>query len=226
MDKTEFLRRVPLFSGLGEDDLQTLGRIAKVRKVARDESIFVKSSAGDSLYVVVDGRVKIFGMSESGKTKTFAYLDERDFFGEMGLMDAGTRSAGAKAVKDSTLLTVSREDFRALVRRNADFALRIIQTLSERLRIADREIESLSFNNVLGRVAGILLDLSDRYGVVTPEGKRIEMDFSHQDLADMAGTAREMVTRVLNRFRRTGCVAADGKRYVVKDPVKLRGWMA
>lgn len=176
------------------------------------------------MYIVVKGLVKIFSISRMGKIKTFAYLGPRDFFGEMALLVRGERSASAVALTPGTLLTVSRQDFQSLLNRRPKVVSALLRVLCQRLIWADKEIESLSFNSVLGQIAHILLDLADRYGKKTPRGVRIELELSHQELADMAGTAREVVTRVLARFTQADCLASEGKFLVLTDPAKLRDW--
>jgi CRP-like cAMP-binding protein len=226
MKKGFLLKRISLFTRLSRADLDSVARIAKIRETKKNETIFSKAAVGDTLYVVMRGRVKIFGVSSTGKAKTFAFLEPGDFFGEMALLEKGDRSASAKAVMPSALMTIHRRDFQNLLRRRPGMALAILHTLCRRLRRADREIEALSFNNVLGRLARILVDLSDRYGRKAGQGRvAIQMQLSHQDLAEMAGTAREMVTRILNRFRRTGCLEMNGKSITLTDVSKLHGWI-
>ncbi|HOW27729.1 MAG TPA: Crp/Fnr family transcriptional regulator [Elusimicrobiota bacterium] len=225
INKSRFLHQVTLFRGLPKKDVDMVARISRVREVRKGETVFSKSAPGDSLYLVVKGRVKIYGSSNTDKTKTFAYLEPHDFFGEMALMDEPTRSAGAEAAATSILLTIARKDFRALVAKRPSLAFAVIRTLCARLRHADRDIELLSFNTVVGRLARILLDMCDQYGKKTPAGIRIGIEVSHQELADMAGTAREMATRILNRFRRTGCLEMDGKCMIVVNHKKLSDWV-
>lgn len=221
-----FLKAVPLFRGLSARDLSALGRIARREEVRAGQILFSKSAKGDTLYVVVKGSVKIFSKSSTGKTKTFAYLEAKDFFGEMAFLGGGgVRAASAMALEPSTLLALRRKDFESLIRRRPEISLSLLRALCGRLDRADREIESFSFNSVLGRTAGILLDLSKKYGRSTSKGLLIAKAISHRELADMAGTAREMISRVMSRFMRTGCVAVDGRSLLVTDPKKLSDWI-
>jgi CRP/FNR family transcriptional regulator, cyclic AMP receptor protein len=220
-----FLSQVPLFQGLSSEDLRVVARIAKVREARKGETIFSKETRGDALFVVMKGLVKIFALSETGKSKTFAYLEPPDFFGEMALLEKGERSAGAVAVAPASLLTIRRQDFQKLLTARPQLAFALLRTLCARLRRADKDIEAMSFNSVLGRVARIVLDLAKRHGKQTPAGLVIRLELSHQELAEMVGTAREMVTRILNRFVRTKCLAMDGKYLVVTDARKLREWI-
>ncbi|HRY28736.1 MAG TPA: Crp/Fnr family transcriptional regulator [Elusimicrobiota bacterium] len=225
MNIASFLKQIPLFHCLGEADLRRVARITKVREARKGETIFTKDTWGDCLYIVVSGVVKIFSMSRTGKTKTFALLESRDFFGEMALLERGERSAGAVAATPAVLLTIHRRDFQKLVKDRPQVAFVLLRTLCDRLRRADRDIEALSFNSVVGRVSGVLLDLAKRYAKKGAREVRIDMDISHQELADMAGTAREMVTRVLNRFVRLGCLRMDGKRLTLLNVQMLRDWI-
>lgn len=180
---------------------------------------------GNSLYVVMSGRVKIFGTSSQGRSKTFAYLEPGDFFGEMSLIDDEVRSASASVLEDAVLIMLKNDDFRKLIYARPDIAMAALKMMAQRLRRANKEIEALSFNNVLGRIAQILLDLSTRYGKKTDEGIRIEMNLSHKELAEMAGTAREVISRVISRFKRVGCVTFFDNKLTITDPDKLKSWV-
>jgi CRP-like cAMP-binding protein len=97
-----------------------------------------------------------------------------------------------------------------------------MKTLSRRLRAADKEIQGLAFGDVLGRIASTLLELCSRYGKITDDGCEIMMPLNHKDMAEMAGTGREMVSRTLSRFRRLGILSYDEKTLIVKDAQKLK----
>jgi CRP/FNR family transcriptional regulator, cyclic AMP receptor protein len=223
-NKTAFLKTVPIFRDLPAKELDLFGRIVKTVETKKGEVVFTKDHPADAMYVVVKGAVKIFSTSRMGKIKTFAYLGPRDFFGEMALLVKGARSANAVSLTPASLLVVHRADFQALLKSRPKVVYALLQALCQRLIWADKEIESLSFNSVLGQVAHILLSLAARYGKKTPRGTLIQLELSHQELADLAGTAREVVTRVLTRFSQTKCLEMDGKFYVLTDPVKLKDW--
>lgn len=220
-----FLRGVELLNGMSAPDLLRVAQMCQIVRYRRAERIFTAAQPGGSLYVVMSGRVKIFGSSAQGRSKTFAYLEPGDFFGEMSLIDDEVRSASASALDDSVLIMLKGEDYRKLVMSRPVIALTVMRTLAGRLRRANREIEALSFNNVLGRIAQILLDLADRYGKPTSEGIRIEMALSHKELAEMAGTAREVISRVISRFRRIGCVNFYDNKLTITDKDKLKSWI-
>jgi CRP-like cAMP-binding protein len=220
-----FLRGVELLNGLSTEDLVRVAQTCQIVRFRRAERIFTASQPGACLYVVMSGRIKIFGSSAQGRSKTFAYLEPGDFFGEMSLIDEEARSASAAALDDSVLIMLKSEDYRKLMLSRPAIALAVLKTLSTRLRKANKEIEALSFNNVLGRIAQILLDLSERYGKKTEEGTQISMTLSHKELAEMAGTAREVISRVISRFRRMDCIRFADNKITITDREKLKSWI-
>ncbi len=210
---------------LNQADLLKIAQKCQIVRFRRAERIFSESQPGACLYVVMSGRVKIFGSSTLGRSKTFAYLEPGDFFGEMSLIDDEVRSASASALDDSVLIMLKAEDYRKLVLSRPAIAFAVLKTLSNRLRKANKEIEALSFNNVLGRIAQILLDLSERYGTVVDNGRRIEMSLSQKELAEMAGTAREVISRVISRFKKVGCIEIFDNKITITDHDKLKSWI-
>ncbi len=220
-----FLRGVELLNGFSQPDLMRVAQMCQLVKYKRAEKIFEESQPGGTLYVVMAGRIKIYGMSQQGQSKTLAYLEPGDFFGEMSLIDEELRSASASALDDSVLIMLKRDDFRRFIISRPEMSLAVLKTLSARLRRANKEIEALSFNNVLGRISQILLDLASRYGKKSDEGTLIGMDLSHKELAEMAGTAREVISRVLSRFRRIGCISFSDSRIIITDEDKLKSWI-
>ncbi len=174
--------------------------------------------------MLVSGRVKIY-TSAGAKSKTFALLDPGDFFGEMALLGEPTRSASARAILDTELLVLQRKDFFRFLKDDATLTLTVLQTLCSRLRRADKEIEMLTFQNVIGRTALTLTELETKYGKPhAGGGVLIDADITQQELADLIGTAREMVTRVLTKFRKISAIAFDKSsgKIVVVNREKLK----
>ncbi len=207
-DKYALLSRVSLLKGLSGKLLSKISAFAKFHTYRRGERIFSEDSSGECLYVLVSGRVKIYATAGS-RTKTFALLDPGDFFGEMALLGEPTRSASARAILDTELLMLQRKDFNRFLKDDASLSLTILRTLCGRLRRADKEIQMLSFQNVVGRTAVTLLELESKYGKSIAAGTLIDAGITQQELADLIGTAREMVTRVLTKFRAMSAIAFE-----------------
>jgi CRP-like cAMP-binding protein len=223
-DKYALLSRVSLLKGLSSKLLSKISGYARFHRYRRGERIFSEDSSGECLYVLVSGRVKIYS-SAGTRSKTFALLEPGDFFGEMALLGEPTRSASARAILDTELLVLQRKDFRRFLKADSVLTLTVLKTLCSRLRRADKEIEMLSFQNVVGRTAITLTELETKYGKpASGDGTMIDADITQQELADLVGTAREMVTRVLTRFRKMNAIKFDkstGKMVILnRDKLK------
>lgn len=210
-----------LFKMLSEKNLNKISKLGKVRYYKPGEMIFSENTAGNALYIVLSGMVKIF--SQIGvKKKTLAYLKPGEFFGEMSLIDLKPRSASAVALEDCELMIIEKKDFNDLISKNIDISLCIMRTLTLRLRNADREIERISFHSLKGRLAKVLVDLATKHSNKCPHGLEVIMKLSNQDLAELAGTSREMVSRQLNSFKRLQYIDVINKKIIVKKLAKLK----
>ncbi len=221
-DKFSLLSHVTLLQGISSKTLSRIAQFAKFHHFSRGEQIFTKDSAGECLYVLVSGRVKIYS-EVANRSKTFALIDPGNFFGEMALLGEPIRSASARAILDSELLVLHKRDFQKFLKDDSFLTLTVLRTLCTRLRHADHEIEMLSFQNVIGRTAITLLDLKTKYGKPSQGGVFIDAEITQHELADLVGTAREMVSRVLARFRKMGAITFDKSgKIVISNEEKLK----
>lgn len=213
-DRVDALRAIPLFASLEEKDLAEIARLLIDRRYPKDAVVFEDGMPGDYMYLIREGQVKVTKMSEDGREKILEILGEGDFFGEMALLERAPRSASVKTTMPCLLLALSRQEFIALIRRNPDLALDLIRELSRRLRETSEQIRGLMFERVEGRTRRVLSRLA-REEVAGRPGLRATAPITHQQLADLVGTSRETVTRVLKELRDQGWLEQDGKRYLV-----------
>ncbi|OGF46160.1 MAG: hypothetical protein A2231_03330 [Candidatus Firestonebacteria bacterium RIFOXYA2_FULL_40_8] len=225
MNRKEFLKQVPLFTSVSVKDRANISKNIIERKYPKGSFLFFENEEGNSLYIVVSGLIKIYKSDQTGRIKTLAYLKEGDFFGEMAMLDEQKRSASASVLEESIVLILNRSDFQREILNNPIIALRLMQALSSRLRSADKQIEDLTFRNLPGRVASALIDLSKKHGEKTPEGVRISLKLTHQELAEMIGTAREVVTSIINDFRKANSITIDQKHITITNFQELKSWI-
>lgn len=216
------LRRVSILDGISNQTLSKMARFARFLSFRRGQQIFAKNTAGECLYVLVSGRVKIYS-NLGTRSKTLALLEPGDFFGEMALLGDPIRSASARSILDSELLVLDRKDFQKFLQEDDRLAQTVLKTLCQRLRQADLEIERLSFQNVLGRTAMTLMDLESKYGKRSSEGVLIDLELSQQELADLIGTAREMASRALSRLKKLNAIDFESStgKVILLDHEKL-----
>lgn len=200
------LKKVPIFKNLKDLDFKKILNILKEKSFKKGDHIFYEYDDGDEFYVVGSGRIKIYKMSMGGQIKALAYLQKGDFFGEMALLENRPRSASAIVSQDSELFVIKQTDFKKFLISNPEMLFTILETLSQRLRQADLEIEMFTFKKVKHRLMSCLIYLADQYGEKTDTETRISKEFTHQDLSELVGTAREVITRLLKELKSEGLI--------------------
>jgi len=213
-DRNEALRAIPLFRDMPEKDLADIAGLLIDRKFPRDAVIYEDGSMGDYMYIISEGQVKITKMSEDGREKILEILGPGNFHGEMALLDRAPRSASAKTITPCVLLALSRADFLGLLKQNHEVTLELIRVLARRLRETDEQIKGLLFERVEGRTRRLLARLA-KEPVPGREDKIATSPITHQQLADLVGTSRETITRVVKELKDEGWLEQEGKRYLV-----------
>ncbi|RMF17046.1 MAG: Crp/Fnr family transcriptional regulator [Candidatus Dadabacteria bacterium] len=216
-EKLELLSKVSLFRNWDEAQLQRLASLSDELHFERDTVVLQQEEAGKSLYVILEGRVKIVLYGDDGKEIILTTMSDGEFFGEMALLDGGPRSASVVTLDTSRLLRLRRDAFMNYLREQPDLALAVLEELSRRLRRADSKIGSLALMDVYGRVARVLRELAEKEGV--EQGDRIVIDNrpTHQEIAGMAGTSRETVSRILGDLARSGLIEMCGRQLILNE---------
>jgi len=206
------LKKVPLFSQLDDAELQKMSRHCALQHYTRDQVILVEEEEGNTLFVIHKGRVKVSRIRDDGREVILCILGEGDFFGELSLLDGSPRSATVTTLDDSEILVLRRADFLRLVEEHPQISITLLRELAERIRHSDSQIKSLSLEDAKGRVAATLVMLAEDLGKV--KGGQVfipKLPLQH-DLANMAGTARETVSRVLKVLEREGQIRREGRK--------------
>jgi CRP/FNR family cyclic AMP-dependent transcriptional regulator len=216
-----YLKKIPLFSSLTDEELEVINKVSVVKKFPKEHLILLEDEEGDTLFIIIKGKVKVTTFSEYGKEVIFSILYDGDFFGDMALLDGKPRSASVVALEDSEVRLIRRPDFISLLEKHPSISLTLLEELISRLRKADERIESLALLDVTGRVAGILIQLAEK-GTLTPDGIVIKSRPTHQELANMVGTTRETVTRVLKQLELNNYITISGKEITIIDPENFK----
>jgi len=205
------LQNILMFAGLSDAQLEQIARMAVSRKVPRHTTIVRAGEYTDSLFVIVRGGAKVMNRDAEGNEVILTLLGAGECFGEMGLIDGSPRSADVVASETCELLEIAKSDFTKALAANVDLCLNIMKGLVLRLRAANRKIESLALMDVYGRVAKLLLDLSEQEGDV----RLIRRKVTKQDMAKMVGASREMVSRVMKDLEASNYIRIDEGRIVL-----------
>lgn len=224
MENVDFLRSVPIFSELDDETLEKLSNLGMVKSFIKDSIILSEEEAGSALFVIVSGKVKISRVSNDDKDKEviLAILNPSDFFGEMALLDGLSRSATVTAMEDAKVFIIQRNDFLNLLTEHPEVSVALLQELTKRLREAGMKIKALSLKDAEGKVATVLLQLADDIGKIKQGVVELDkLPFQHE-LANMAGTSRETISRTLHSFAKKGLVELDGSKLRILNYEKFK----
>lgn len=221
LSNLELIRRVPLFSTLTQAQAESVADAVIKRRYKRGELIVEQGKKSNFLAIVLTGRARVITQDNRGREVILATMNPGDYVGEMSLIDNQPHSATVRAEVQTDVLILGRVEFARCLPENTSMAYAVMKGLVQRLRQADRKIESLALMDVYGRVARVLLEFAqeDRSGRMV-----IRDRVSRQDVAKMIGASREMVSRVMKDLEDRGFieVAEDGST-IVKDRLGTLG---
>lgn len=203
----------PFFAPLGPETLEQVAALCTTRQLDAEEVLFLKGDAGDALYAVRSGQIRIATGSDSGKRLTLNLLGAGDVFGEIALLDGRPRTADAIAAEPSKLFVIRRSAFLALLHRQPALGIQLIELLCRRLRWVSTRMEEVTLMPLSARLARRLVGLTDDYGA--------ELTVSQEELAVFAGATRESVNRQLQVWKRNGIIALGRAKLRVLDPEAL-----
>ena len=214
MENIQFLKSVPIFSELDDASLEKVSKLGTVQSFVKDAVILSEQEAGSALFVIVSGKVKISRVSNDNLDKEviLSLLNPSDFFGEMALLDGLKRSATVTAMEESKVFIIQRNDFLDLLKTHPEVSISLLQELTQRLRAAGMKIKALSLKDAEGKVATVLLQLADDIGKIKQGVVEIEKLPYQHELANMAGTSRETISRTLHSFAKKGLVELEGSK--------------
>jgi len=216
------LAKVPIFSGLSEEELSFLMQHVVQRRFSPGEIVFSEGERCSGLYVVASGHVRIYKSSAAGREQILTIDGPGSSIAEVPVFDGGDYPASCAAVGDASLLFISKQGFQALCLAHPQVSLKVLRVIGARLRRLVGVIEELSFTTVRQRLIALIVRLAETTGTPSKDGLRFELTRSHQDLAAELGTVRELVSRNLSRLQAEGFLDVEGRKIVVKDLAGLK----
>src|ERR1019366_3186538 len=224
-DTIALLRRVPLFSALGEEDLARVAQVTVPRRFQAGEVVFRDGDQSDTCYVVRSGRARAVREHAGGRSITLATFGPEDMFGELAMFDDEPRSATVEATEDMEAIAVLGGDMRRMLREHPDLAVKLLAALGRRLRDTNERLARQSFQTVQSRVAAVLAEL-----VATARGegageRDVQIVSTQTDLAQLAGSSRESASRFLAVLERAGIITQGRGKLIVHDPAALEGYV-
>jgi CRP-like cAMP-binding protein len=215
MSKTDHLRNVPIFTDLTDSDLTKIASKMVPRVYEKGQMILLEESMGETFFIITQGAVKVTRLSADGREVILAILGESDFFGEMSLLDGEGRSANIVANESAKVLTLSRNDFLDCLESYPKIAIALLEELATRLRKSDQQIESLSLSDSEHRIGITLIRLAGELGTIKQGHVTIKNLPYQQDIANMAGTSRETVSRTLKLLEDKKLVRRENRNLTI-----------
>jgi len=217
----DILRRVQIFNGLTETELQFLSERAVPRTYGKGEILFTEGDPCTGLFIIESGQVRIFKSSPNGREQILAVEGPGSSVAELPLFDGGTYPASTAAVSDAKVYFISKQDFHSLCLVHPQVPLKVLKVVGARLRKLVGIIEELSFTTVRSRLISVLVRRA-KTGEKTREGIAIQLPPSNQELASEIGTVRELVSRNLSRLQAEDLIRMDAKTVIIPDLARLQ----
>jgi CRP/FNR family transcriptional regulator, cyclic AMP receptor protein len=213
----DILAATEFFAGVADSKLAELEATGSRRDLIRGDVVFEEASAPDQLYVVLNGRIAIANRSVDGRESVLALMEPGDLFGEQGLLDDLPRSAEARALEPSRLLSIPYEPVKALFDAEPQLLWGVVRMLSRRLRNMDEALADSVFLDVTGRTAKRILELAG-------DNDEFVLPVTQEELAGMVGASRERVNKAIASFIRLGWLDQHDRRYRIlqRDRLALR----
>ncbi|MFW5998197.1 MAG: Crp/Fnr family transcriptional regulator [bacterium] len=222
MEETQkCLKDLIVFSLLEDKEVKSICQKAYERKYNKGEIIFFEDDSEKKLYFLTEGKVKLTMMSPEGKEKVLTILQEGDIFGEISLFDEDPHPLSAEVQEECKLLIVSWKDLESVILNNPSLALKLITALAKKTRLLASQVRELVFHDAEGRLAALLNRFSRQFGFETEKGTIIEVILTHQEIANLLGTSRVTVTKLMNKFIKNGIIKIKERKIVIQDKKKL-----
>ncbi|MEN8205877.1 MAG: Crp/Fnr family transcriptional regulator [Pseudomonadota bacterium] len=205
------LENVHLFSGLSSAALAEIEQHSTVKSFRKNTIVINQDDETYSLYVILSGSVKVFISGEDGREAVLNHQSAGDYFGDLALIDKQPRVASVMTTEVSRFMIISREDFMACLSKNPEIAINLIKPMTSRMRMLAKNVSNLALLDVYGRVARVLLEQAEEQ----EDGEMITEKLIQQEIADMVGASRAMVSRILKDLKAGGYISVDKKRITI-----------
>jgi CRP/FNR family cyclic AMP-dependent transcriptional regulator len=211
------LKQIPLFACLDDAAIEQLRKSAVTRNYPKNTVLFSKGDLSDTMYLILQGRVKVVIYNEEGREMLLSILGPGEYFGEMAMLDGQPRSASMVTKTPCRLLIIGREDFKKALFGNTEMMACLLNQILGKLREATDKIESLTFKNVYGRMAALFLQMARS----TNGGLALGEKLTHQEIASMVGASREMVSRIMKELVDGGYIAVEKKEIKIQKKLPI-----
>lgn len=220
-NKLWFLKHIRLFDGVSPSEMQEMEKITRMEEVRKRQPLYLPGDPSSSVYLLKRGRVKIANTAANGKEVTFEIIEAGDVFGELDVLQDTPRSTSAEALDDALICVIPRKEFDQYLAMHPNVTINLTKLIGLRLKKIQSRVEDLVFRDVPARLAHHLSELGKSEGDPGPQGVRLKVKLTHQEMANLIGCSRETVSTTLGQFREEGLIHTEGRTVIILQPDAL-----
>lgn len=215
--------KVPIFSNLTHEELLEIVKTTGHNTYKKGENIFLEGNEAQTLYLINEGKIKLFKFTKDGKQQILHILSDGDFFGELNLFKNSEYGFSAEAIVPTKICTLTKDKMRNIILQKPEIGIKILEMVGDRLSKVESLAQHLATNDVESRLAYLLVDMMESYGKKTTKGVEVELPISREDMSNYTGVARETISRKLKKFEEEGLIELVGtKKVIILEEESLR----
>lgn len=215
--------KVPIFSNLSHEELLEIVNTTGHNTYKKGENIFLEGNKAQTLYLINEGKIKLFKYTKDGKQQILHILSDGDFFGELNLFKDSEYGFSAEAIVPTKICTLTKEKMKSIIIEKPEIGIKILEIVGDRLSKVESLAQHLATNDVDSRLAYLLIDMMESYGKISKRGIEVELPISREDMSNYTGVARETISRKLKKFEEEGLIELVGtKKVIILDEDSLR----
>jgi len=208
-------RKVPIFSNLNNEDLLEVVNMTGHNSYKKGENIFLEDDEAHTLYLINEGKIKLYKYTKDGKQQILHILSDGDFFGELNLFKGSKYSFNAEAIAPTKICTLTKEKMKEIILERPEIGIKILEVVGDRLSKVESLAQHLATNDIESRLAYLLIDMMESDGVKRNNGVEINMTISREDMSNYTGVARETISRKLKKFEEEGLIELVGTKKII-----------
>ena len=218
--------KVPIFENLNNEELLEVVNTINHKEYNKGDVIFTEGNVANTLYFINEGKIKLYKYTKDGKEQILHVLSEGDFFGELELIKPSKYGFNAKAIVDSKICTLTKDEMKDIMMGNPEIGIKVLEAVGERLSKVESLVQNLATNDVDSRMAYLLTDLMEKYGEVMEDNISIKLPLSREDMANYIGVTRETISRKLKKFEDEKLIKIVGtKNIIILDQEGLKDYI-
>ncbi|PRR83795.1 Crp/Fnr family transcriptional regulator [Clostridium vincentii] len=220
-------KKVPIFSFLSDDELIKIINMTGHKVYKKGDRLCSQGEKSDTLFIINEGQVKISKLTRSGKEQIVHIFTNGDFFGELSLFNSDeTYNFDAYAVSDIKICTLDKQAMNKIIMNNPEISLKLLQVITKRLSQTEDLAQNLATNDAEIRIAFMILEFGEKYGVATGQGLQIKLPINREEMANYVGVTRETISRKLSIFEDLGIISLKGNKIIIiKQLDKLKSYV-